>query len=93
MRWHHFLQDYGVQFHYIKGSTNPLADILSRLPFAEGQNMSDDTIFSDTLHETGAMTLRSNTNMHLIKNMNDNYSFPSDDNLISDADLLGCFVH
>jgi hypothetical protein len=38
MRWRLFLEDYGVQFHYIKGETNSLADALSRLPFHERQN-------------------------------------------------------
>lgn len=36
--WRIFLEDYGVQLHYIKGESNSLADALSRLPFAERQN-------------------------------------------------------
>jgi hypothetical protein len=32
------LEDYGVQFQYIKGELNTLADALSRLPFDERQN-------------------------------------------------------
>jgi len=38
MRWRLFLEDYGIQLHYIKGSTNHLADSLSRLPFDERQD-------------------------------------------------------
>jgi hypothetical protein len=33
LHWHLFLEDYAVQFHYIKGESNSLADTLSRLPF------------------------------------------------------------
>jgi hypothetical protein len=32
------LEDYAVQFHYIKGESNSLADALSRLSFDERQN-------------------------------------------------------
>ena len=32
-RWRMFLEDFGVQYHYIKGESNHLADALSRLPF------------------------------------------------------------
>jgi hypothetical protein len=38
MRWRLIPEDYGVQFTYIKGVTNTLADALSRLPIAERQN-------------------------------------------------------
>jgi hypothetical protein len=38
LRWRLFLEDYGVQFKYIKGELNSLADALSRLPFDERQN-------------------------------------------------------
>jgi hypothetical protein len=37
MHWWLFLADYGVQFHYIKGESNSLADALSCLPFNERQ--------------------------------------------------------
>jgi hypothetical protein len=36
-RWKLSLEDYGVQFHYIKGESNSLADALSCLPFNERQ--------------------------------------------------------
>jgi transposase InsO family protein len=41
LRWRLFLEDFGVQFHYIKGESNSLADALSRLPLAERQNPTD----------------------------------------------------
>jgi hypothetical protein len=36
-----FLEDYVVQFHYIKGESNSLTDALSCLPFDERQNPPD----------------------------------------------------
>jgi RNase H-like domain found in reverse transcriptase len=36
--WRLFLEDYTVQFCYIKGEYNSLADALSHLPFDERQN-------------------------------------------------------
>jgi hypothetical protein len=39
--WHLFLEDNAVQFRYIKGEYNSLADTLSHLPFDERQNPSD----------------------------------------------------
>jgi len=36
--WRLFLEDFGVQFHYIKGETNSLANALSHLPLAERQD-------------------------------------------------------
>lgn len=39
--WHLFLEDFGVQFHYIKGQTNFLTDALSCLLFAERQHLID----------------------------------------------------
>jgi hypothetical protein len=44
LRWRLVLEDYRVQFHYIKGDTNSLADVLSCLPFDERQNPSDSTV-------------------------------------------------
>jgi RNase H-like domain found in reverse transcriptase len=41
LRWRLFLEDYAVQFCYIKGESNSLADALSRLPFDERQNPPD----------------------------------------------------
>jgi RNase H-like domain found in reverse transcriptase len=41
LRWRLFLEDYNVQFHYIKGENNSFADALSRLPFSERQNPCD----------------------------------------------------
>jgi hypothetical protein len=38
LRWCLFLDDYSVKFHYIKGNTNSLADVLSCLPFDARQN-------------------------------------------------------
>jgi hypothetical protein len=38
IRWNLFLEDFGVQLHYIKGEDNPLADALSRLDFDEEIN-------------------------------------------------------
>jgi hypothetical protein len=37
LRWRLFLEDYGINFQYIKGCHNHLADSLSRLPFNERQ--------------------------------------------------------
>jgi hypothetical protein len=39
--WRLFLEDSAVQFHYINGESNSLADALSRLPFDERQNPPD----------------------------------------------------
>ena len=41
IRWRLYLEEYGVQFHYIKGENNDLADALSRLPFSEEHNQHD----------------------------------------------------
>ena len=38
LHWHLLLEDFGVQFHYMKGETNSLANALSRLPLAERQD-------------------------------------------------------
>jgi RNase H-like domain found in reverse transcriptase len=38
LHWRLFLDDYSVKFHYIKGSSNSLANALSQLPFDERQN-------------------------------------------------------
>ena len=52
LHWHLFLEDSGIQFHYIKGESNSLANILSQLPLAERQDHVDnstnhiDTYFS-----------------------------------------------
>ena len=55
IRWRLFLEDYGVQFHYIKGDSNSLADALSRLPFAERQsdiiNQNNDPKSSDSVSQ------------------------------------------
>ena len=37
LHWHLFLEDFGIQFHYIKGETNSLADALSHLPLSKTQ--------------------------------------------------------
>jgi RNase H-like domain found in reverse transcriptase len=37
LQWCLFLDDYSVKFHYIRGNSNSLADMLSCLPFDEGQ--------------------------------------------------------
>jgi hypothetical protein len=44
MRWWLFLEDYGVQFHYIKGESNSLTDALSHLPFNERQNTMETSV-------------------------------------------------
>jgi transposase InsO family protein len=49
IRWRLFLEDYGVQLHYIKGSTNGMADALSRLPFEE-RALSSSSPTLPTLH-------------------------------------------
>jgi transposase InsO family protein len=33
LRWRLYLEEYGVQLHYVKGSDNPIADAMSRLSF------------------------------------------------------------
>jgi RNase H-like domain found in reverse transcriptase len=38
LRWRLFIEEFGPQFHYVKGSDNPIADALSRLSFSERQN-------------------------------------------------------
>ena len=101
MRWRLYLEDYGVKFHYIKGSTNLLADALSRLPFDEGQNPSDTSATeqavldkakflnqSNTLQDVNMVTLESTANMHALTNIESYYSFVTDDN-----DLVDCFVN
>jgi RNase H-like domain found in reverse transcriptase len=49
LRWRLFLEDYNVQFHYIKGEHNSFADALSRLPFSERQNPRDSPHISTVL--------------------------------------------
>jgi hypothetical protein len=41
LHWRLFLEDFAIQFRYIKGESNSLADALSRLPFDERQNPPD----------------------------------------------------
>jgi hypothetical protein len=37
LQWRLFLDDYSIKFHYIKGNSNLLANVLSCLPFDERQ--------------------------------------------------------
>ena len=52
LRWRVFLEDFGVQFHYIKGESNTLADALSCLPLAERQNTPTIENVSPNAHQT-----------------------------------------
>jgi transposase InsO family protein len=38
IRWRLFVENFAPSFHWVRGSLNPLADCLSRLPFSEGQD-------------------------------------------------------
>jgi hypothetical protein len=49
LRWRLFLEDYNVQFHYIKGEHNSFANALLRLPFSERQNPFDSPNISTVL--------------------------------------------
>jgi len=49
LRWRLFLEDFGIHFHYIKGSTNSLADALSRLPFAERQDPPASSVDTESI--------------------------------------------
>jgi hypothetical protein len=80
LRWRLFLEDYAVQFRYIKGESNSLADALSRLPFNERQNPplhydAPGNHYDSTGHNNNSDTLEQF------------YSLADDD------DLLDCFVH
>jgi hypothetical protein len=72
-----FLEDYAVQFCYIKGESNSLADALSHLPFDERQNPPDRHNHPHNLHDaTGHIqTLESYSAM------------------ANNADLLDLFIH
>ena len=89
LRWRLILEDYGVQFKYIKGSTNTLADALSRLPIAERQTPTQN-LFCFTENFLTGNILPGNV-------LTDN---TADDSLesyfsmaINDDDLLDCFIH
>ena len=77
LRWRLFLEDFGVQFHYIKGETNSLADALSRLPFDERQNPGDSPVNYVSPRET----------------LTDSTEFELHQLASHDDDLIDCFVH
>ena len=92
--WHLFLEDYGVQFHYIKGETNYLADMLSRLPFVEEQMLPSESsrLASSTsfahLHCTQANNHKTSSDQSLNLLTQNYYSMA-----INDDNLLDCFAN
>jgi transposase InsO family protein len=83
LRWRLFLEDHGVQFHYIKGETNSLADALSRLPFDERQNPSDSNV--NTISPARDVLTDSSDPLDEVEQFHQLASH--------DDDLIDCFVH
>ena len=83
LRWRLFLEEYGVQFHYIKGETNHMADALSRLPFEARQRPLDLSVEGyDPFKSTEDPLPDKADPLHAF------YSMATEDN-----DLLDCFFH
>ena len=82
LRWRLFLEDFNVQFHYIKGKNNSFADALSHLPFSERQNPLDSPAIA-----TGSITARND----VPGDSSQNQIFTS--NAFHDDNLIDCFVH
>jgi RNase H-like domain found in reverse transcriptase len=75
--WHLFLEDYAVQFHYIKGESNSLADSISCLLFDERQNPPDQHNHLRNHHDSKGQN----------KTLESFYS------LADNEDLIDLFVH
>jgi hypothetical protein len=59
--WHLFMDDYSVKFHYIKGSSNMLADTLSQFPFDERQKSYDSPHHALPSHNYGQQNIQAVT--------------------------------
>ena len=93
LRWRLFLEDYGVQFKYIKGESNSLADALSRLPFDERQNPRGPLPANEYRNPDIKTTVAINDVASVVdppRNPIQNFNANSS---IDDDDLIDLFVH
>jgi RNase H-like domain found in reverse transcriptase len=85
LRWRLFIEEFGPQFHYVKGSDNPVADALSRLSFSERQN-SNINIYPENPRDV--IRPRGSLAAPVLDSLASFYTMVTDD-----PDLLDCFVH
>ena len=91
LRWRLFIEDFGVQFKYIKGESNQLADALSRLPFAERQNPSGSSGPSPLSHINSSASSDIDSNALEAADKDPLHAYFS--MAIDNDNLLDCFVN
>jgi RNase H-like domain found in reverse transcriptase len=85
LRWRLFIEEFGHQFHYVKGSDNPVADALSRLSFSERQSSSNN-IYPENPRDV--LRPHGSSAAPVLDSLASFYTMVTDD-----PDLLDCFVH